>query len=298
MAREISVLLGRPLEHRSWPVPELSEPTAEAVDVQVLDEALCPRYCGLVVRGVEVGAFAGMAADAPRSRRPAPDQQRRGRLELRSLRDGPADPPLRLREARRPQDRRPARPAGREPAAPRRPRRRTPARHARHRRRIPARGAGRRHGRRGDRGRRNNPRRLHRERRLRPRVDPADRPQARPVDRRFLPLRAGGRRRFRAGSRPHGRVTARRFRRPRDEGPRGRLSQAAQAQVRRPPRPPPRRASRRRRAGGVHDPDARGARLQGRGDPERRLARRRALVPGGHRPGSGPRRGNRPVLRV
>lgn len=55
MAREIAVLLGRPLETRFWPVVELPEPTAEAVDVQVVDEALCPRYCGLVVRGVAVG---------------------------------------------------------------------------------------------------------------------------------------------------------------------------------------------------------------------------------------------------
>ena len=29
--------------------------TAELVDVQILDEDLCPRYCGLVVRGVKIG---------------------------------------------------------------------------------------------------------------------------------------------------------------------------------------------------------------------------------------------------
>ncbi len=55
MAREVAVLLGLPLETRAWPILELPETTASAVDVQVADEALCPRYCGLVVRGLTVG---------------------------------------------------------------------------------------------------------------------------------------------------------------------------------------------------------------------------------------------------
>lgn len=71
MAREVAALLGLPLEARSWPVLELPEPTAEAVDVQVVDEVLCPRYCGLVVRGLTVG--------------PSPDWMRR-RIEAVGLR--------------------------------------------------------------------------------------------------------------------------------------------------------------------------------------------------------------------
>ena len=55
IAREISAMLGRPLLEQDWPVAELAEATADIADVQITAEALCPRYCGLVVRGVPVG---------------------------------------------------------------------------------------------------------------------------------------------------------------------------------------------------------------------------------------------------
>jgi phenylalanyl-tRNA synthetase beta chain len=55
VAREIGAMLGRPLLERDWPVVELDEATEEIADVQIAAEALCPRYCGLVVRGVPVG---------------------------------------------------------------------------------------------------------------------------------------------------------------------------------------------------------------------------------------------------
>ncbi len=71
MAREIAVMLGRPLVERSWPMTELDEPTTQLADVQIRDEKLCPRYCGLVVRGVTVG--------------PSPDWLRR-RIEAMGLR--------------------------------------------------------------------------------------------------------------------------------------------------------------------------------------------------------------------
>ncbi len=70
VAREIGAMLGRPLLERDWPVAELDEATAEIADVQITAEALCPRYCGLVVRGVPVG--------------PSPDWMRR-RLEAMGL---------------------------------------------------------------------------------------------------------------------------------------------------------------------------------------------------------------------
>ncbi len=70
VAREIGAMLGQPLLERDWPVAELEEPTAEIADVQITAEALCPRYCGLVVRGVPVG--------------PSPDWMRR-RLEAMGL---------------------------------------------------------------------------------------------------------------------------------------------------------------------------------------------------------------------
>ena len=55
VAREVAAMLGRPLKERTWPVEELAARTAELVDVQILDEDLCPRYCGLVVKGIKVG---------------------------------------------------------------------------------------------------------------------------------------------------------------------------------------------------------------------------------------------------
>ena len=70
VAREIGAMLGRPLLERDWPVAELDAATAEIADVQITAEALCPRYCGLVVRGVPVG--------------PSPDWMRR-RLEAMGL---------------------------------------------------------------------------------------------------------------------------------------------------------------------------------------------------------------------
>jgi phenylalanyl-tRNA synthetase beta chain len=71
VAREIAAALGRPLRERDWPLVELAESTAEIADVEIAAEALCPRYCGLVVRGLKIG--------------PSPDWLRR-RLEAVGLR--------------------------------------------------------------------------------------------------------------------------------------------------------------------------------------------------------------------
>ncbi len=71
VARELGALLRLPLLEKDWPVAELDEDTAGAADVQITAEALCPRYCGLIVRGVPVG--------------PSPDWMRR-RLEAMGLR--------------------------------------------------------------------------------------------------------------------------------------------------------------------------------------------------------------------
>ncbi len=55
VAREISVVLGIPLQDKSWPLIEGTEQISECFDVQIWDEHLCPRYCGVIVRGVKVG---------------------------------------------------------------------------------------------------------------------------------------------------------------------------------------------------------------------------------------------------
>jgi len=55
MARELAAALGLRLKLRNWPLSELAVRTADLADVQILDGDLCPRYCGIVVKGVKVG---------------------------------------------------------------------------------------------------------------------------------------------------------------------------------------------------------------------------------------------------
>jgi phenylalanyl-tRNA synthetase beta chain len=55
IAREVAVLLGEKLVDKPWPVEELAVETSAAASIQVFDEALCPRYCGILVKGVEIG---------------------------------------------------------------------------------------------------------------------------------------------------------------------------------------------------------------------------------------------------
>jgi phenylalanyl-tRNA synthetase beta chain len=59
MAREAAAALGVNLKEKDWPLPELNLMTSEIVDVQIWDEDLCPRYCGVVVKGVKVGPSPG-----------------------------------------------------------------------------------------------------------------------------------------------------------------------------------------------------------------------------------------------
>jgi phenylalanyl-tRNA synthetase beta chain len=55
MARELAAALGLRLKERNWPLSELTVRTADLADVQILNEDLCPRYCGVVVKGIKVG---------------------------------------------------------------------------------------------------------------------------------------------------------------------------------------------------------------------------------------------------
>jgi phenylalanyl-tRNA synthetase beta chain len=71
VAREVAAMLGLPLEAPAWPIDELDETTEAVTAVDVKDAGLCPRYCGIVVRGLKVG--------------PSPDWLRR-RLEAIGLR--------------------------------------------------------------------------------------------------------------------------------------------------------------------------------------------------------------------
>lgn len=59
IAREIAASLKLPLKEPVWPLTEVGEKTSDCIDVQILDDSLCPRYTGIVVRNVKVGPSPG-----------------------------------------------------------------------------------------------------------------------------------------------------------------------------------------------------------------------------------------------
>ncbi len=54
VARELAVGLGLPLKEKDWPLVELEQETSDFIDIQILDRDLCHRYCGMVVRDIQV----------------------------------------------------------------------------------------------------------------------------------------------------------------------------------------------------------------------------------------------------
>lgn len=59
VAREIAAMLGLPLAEPPWPLTESEAAVSDLAAVQVLDDALCPRYCARIVRDVTVGPSPG-----------------------------------------------------------------------------------------------------------------------------------------------------------------------------------------------------------------------------------------------
>lgn len=55
IARELAAALDVPLKEIEWPLAEIEEEIENCFDIQILDEDLCLRYCGKIVRDVEVG---------------------------------------------------------------------------------------------------------------------------------------------------------------------------------------------------------------------------------------------------
>ena len=55
VARELSVALDLPLKEQNWPLTELDELSSDSIDIEIYDDDLCPRYCGIIVKGVNVG---------------------------------------------------------------------------------------------------------------------------------------------------------------------------------------------------------------------------------------------------
>jgi phenylalanyl-tRNA synthetase beta chain len=54
VAREAATFYRRPLKHLEFPVKESSEPTSSEIAIEIADPDLCWRYCGRVVRNVQV----------------------------------------------------------------------------------------------------------------------------------------------------------------------------------------------------------------------------------------------------
>jgi len=55
IARELAVALGLALKKQSWSLTEIEEKTSDLVGIQIRNENLCPRYCGIIIKEIEVG---------------------------------------------------------------------------------------------------------------------------------------------------------------------------------------------------------------------------------------------------
>ncbi len=55
VARELAAALGIALKKTEGEIEEIEEPVSDHFDIQVLDEDLCSRYCGMLLTGIKVG---------------------------------------------------------------------------------------------------------------------------------------------------------------------------------------------------------------------------------------------------
>jgi phenylalanyl-tRNA synthetase beta chain len=55
IARELAAALGLPFKEQRLPLTETNKNVTDLIDVQIWDEDLCPRYCGMVVTNIEIG---------------------------------------------------------------------------------------------------------------------------------------------------------------------------------------------------------------------------------------------------
>ncbi len=55
IARELAAALGLSLKEQRLPLTETNENVNDHIDVQIWDEDLCPRYCGMIVKNIEIG---------------------------------------------------------------------------------------------------------------------------------------------------------------------------------------------------------------------------------------------------
>ena len=55
IARELAAALGLSLKEQRLSLTETDENISDLIDVQIWDEDLCPRYCGMIVKDIEIG---------------------------------------------------------------------------------------------------------------------------------------------------------------------------------------------------------------------------------------------------
>jgi len=55
VARELAAALELGIKEQKWPLEEIEQNTSDLVDVHILNDDLCPRYSGMVIKGVQVG---------------------------------------------------------------------------------------------------------------------------------------------------------------------------------------------------------------------------------------------------
>ena len=55
VARELAALLNKPIKEQIWPLVETDSKTADLIDIEIYEEDLCPRYAGIIVKGVKIG---------------------------------------------------------------------------------------------------------------------------------------------------------------------------------------------------------------------------------------------------
>jgi phenylalanyl-tRNA synthetase beta chain len=55
VARELAAALELGLKEQKWPLTEIEQKTSDLADVRIWDDELCPRYSGMVIKGIQVG---------------------------------------------------------------------------------------------------------------------------------------------------------------------------------------------------------------------------------------------------
>ncbi len=63
IARELAAVFGLTIKKQNWPLTEIEERTSENIDIQICDDKLCPRYCGIILKDIEIGPSPLWLAD-------------------------------------------------------------------------------------------------------------------------------------------------------------------------------------------------------------------------------------------